>query len=60
MLRLIVNKTDLNHAVHAGGEIVRTSKTFDVDLPELEAALNTDPTTYITVSLSYEIRRSEP
>lgn len=57
MIRLIVNTTDLNHAVHAGGEIVRTAKTFDVtSLPELEAALKVDPATYVTVSLSYEIR----
>lgn len=56
MLRLIVTTTDLAHAVYGGGEIVRTSKTFDVDLPDLEAALKADPSRYVTASLSYEIR----
>jgi len=56
VIRLIVNTTDLNHAIHAGGEIVRTARTFDVDLPELEAALKVDPASYVSASLTYEIR----
>ena len=57
MLRLVVTTSDIGHMIHAGGEIVRSSKTFDIHLPELEAILkNGDGTEYITASLSYEVR----
>lgn len=61
MLRLIVTTSDVAPAIYAGGEVLRSSKTFDVDLPELEEALrkgnsNVPNHEMITSSLSYELR----
>jgi len=56
MLRLIVTKTDVNHAVHAGGEVERTSTTHLIDYPALEEALKeSNHNGYVSVSLSYEL-----
>ena len=56
MLRLIVTKTDVGAAVHAGGEVELTSTTHLIDYPALEEALKeSDPKGYVTVSLSYEL-----
>lgn len=43
MLRIIVQTDDANMAAHVGGNVHTTHRTFDVELPELEAFLsNTD------------------
>lgn len=56
MIRLVVITSDAIHAANVGGEVARSAKTFDVDLPELEAALlpalGND---YVSKSLTYEI-----
>jgi hypothetical protein len=39
MIRLIVRRDDGNMAAHAGGAVLTTFTTLDVDLPELEAIL---------------------
>lgn len=41
MLRLIIRSDDANMASHVGGAVLTTYRTFDVDLPEVERALNT-------------------
>lgn len=42
MIRVIVRTTDVSEVIHAGGYVHVTNKTFDVDLPELEAFLRRD------------------
>lgn len=39
MLRLIVQIDDAGMACNVGGAVLTTFKTFDVDLPDVEAAL---------------------
>lgn len=38
-LRLIVRIDDANMAAHVGGPVITSYRTFDVDLPEVEALL---------------------
>ena len=57
MLRIIVIISDAIHAANVGGEVTRTAKTFDVDLPGLEAELRpAKGNDYISKSITYEIR----
>ena len=39
MLRIIIQTSDYGDAAHVGGQVVNKLKTFDVDLPEVEAHL---------------------
>jgi len=39
MLRIVVENCDAAMAANVGGTVHKTIKTFDVDLPELEAHL---------------------
>lgn len=40
MIRLIIRIDDAGMAAHVGGAVLTTFQTFDVDLPDVEAALN--------------------
>lgn len=42
MLRLIVQIVDIGDAANVGGPVQTRYRTFDVDLPEVEAELRTD------------------
>lgn len=39
MLRLIIRTDDAHMAANAGGAVLTTYQTFDVDLPDVERAL---------------------
>lgn len=39
MIRLIVRTDDAGMAAHVGGPVITSYKTFDVNLPEIEALL---------------------
>lgn len=51
MLRLIVQIVDIGDACNIGGPIQTRYRTFDVDLPEVEAELRTDDYKWATRSL---------
>lgn len=40
MIRLVVRTDDANQAAHVGGAVQVTYKTFDVELPEVEAFID--------------------
>jgi hypothetical protein len=47
MLRIVIKTEDCVHVVHgAASQSQTTVKTFDVDLPEVEAFLITKPSSY--------------
>jgi hypothetical protein len=39
VIRVICRETDINDAAHVGGPVHVTYRTFDVELPEVEAFL---------------------
>lgn len=43
MIRIVVQVTDAGMAAHIGGPVQTWCKTFDVEVPELEAFLAKDP-----------------
>ena len=62
MIRFIVKTTDMRPAVYGGGEVERTVKTLDLDLPELESLLSMTEEEreagggYVQKTFDYEIR----
>lgn len=46
MLRIIVQTDDANMAAHVGGNVHISHRTFDVELPELEAFLRDTANNY--------------
>lgn len=48
MIRLILRTDELSAAVHVGGPVLTSYKTFDVSLPEVEAYLSEKFDAYTT------------
>jgi hypothetical protein len=62
MLRLVIREDDAAMAANVGGHVQTTYRTFDVDLPHVEAWLTVDPRMHYTqrVLVGAEVLPVEP